>query len=84
VKPGDFIEWTYKSNNSRLASQDETLWSTLERRWVPIGLTSLLVWITDKEYAWLTPKGLFHARRDDTVDVGFAHGASPVVPRTQR
>jgi hypothetical protein len=82
MKPGDFIEWTYKSNNS-LVPPGETLWSTLERRWVPIGLTSLLVWITDEEYAWLTPKGLFHARRDDT-DGTFAPMVTwPVVPRTQ-
>jgi hypothetical protein len=79
MKPGDFIEWTYKSNNS-LVSPGETLWSTLERRWVPIGLTSLLVWITDEEYAWLTPR-LFHARRDDTES--FNRFSARVVPRTQ-
>jgi hypothetical protein len=76
VKPGDFIEWTYKHNNSRLVSQDETLWSTPERRWVPIGLTSLLVWITDKEYAWLTPDGLFHAHRDDAPTLDSPSGCS--------
>jgi len=82
MKPGDFIEWTYKSNNS-LVPPGETLWSTLERRWVPIGLTSLLVWITDEEYAWLTPKGLFHARRDDTQVIARLDSRFPVVPRTQ-
>jgi hypothetical protein len=83
MKPGDFIEWTYKYGNKDLVSDNEELWSTLERRWVPIGLTSLLVWVTDEEYAWLTPKGLFHARRDDTQVIARLDSRFPVVPRTQ-
>jgi hypothetical protein len=83
MKPGDFIEWTYKYGNKDLVSDNEELWSTLERRWAPIGLQSLLVWVTDEEYAWLTPKGLFHARRDDTKCARRSRGWRRVVPRTQ-
>jgi hypothetical protein len=82
MKPGDIIEWIYTHDRS-LVSQDETLWSTLERRFVPIGLQSLLVWVTDEEYAWLTPKGLFHARRDDTPSSKGVPTPPPVVPRSQ-
>jgi hypothetical protein len=83
LTPGDIIEWTYKSNNS-LVPQDETLWSTPEDRWVPIGLQSLLVWVTDKEYAWITPKGLFHARRNDARTTGYVKAPCTVVPHTRR
>lgn len=82
LEPGDIIEWIYTHDRS-LVSQDETLWSTLENRYVPIGLTSLLIWVTDTEYAWLTPEGLFHARRDDTRSKARAEDVSVVVPRTQ-
>jgi len=82
MRPGDFIEWTYK-NTDNLVTQDDALWSTLENRWVPIGLQSLLIWITDAEYGWLTPDGLFHARRDDTARGFSRKRLTPVVPCTQ-
>jgi hypothetical protein len=97
MKPGDFIEWTYKYYNT-LVSQDETLWSTLECCPVPIGAAALLVWITDKEYAWLTPGCSTHAGmirgRPSVRSVGsglfHAHAGGGqerhgmwVVPRTQ-
>lgn len=82
MRPGDFIEWTYK-NTDNLVTQDDALWSTLENRWVPIGLQSLLIWITDAEYGWLTPDGLFHARRDDTSRSNPRCHTHSAVPRTQ-
>ena len=82
MRPGDFIEWTYK-NTDNLVTQDDALWSTLENRWVPIGLQSLLIWITDAEYGWLTPDGLFHARRDDANRIIVGPSMLQVVPHTQ-
>ena len=65
MKPGDLIEWVYKHNNEVVAVEE--LWSTLTKKWVPIGEKSLLISITDVEYTWLNSKGLFRARRDDVM-----------------
>ena len=67
MKPGDLIEWTYKSNGQPVIVGEE-LWSTPLKRWVPIGgeQVHLLISITDETIVWLNDKGLFHARVDDT------------------
>ena len=57
MKPGDLIEWVYKSD-SQPVDEDAELWSTPMQRWVPIGVRpAILVSITDEFYSWLTPGG---------------------------
>ena len=68
MNPGDLIEWTYTHNN-QLVIERETLWSTLMKRWVPIGsgLIHTLISIDDERITWMNEKGLFHARVGDSV-----------------
>jgi len=70
MKPGDLIEWVYRSDD-KIVSSGEELWSTPMVQWVPIGssMLHLLVSITDEHISWFNEKGFFHARVDDT------HGA---------
>jgi hypothetical protein len=63
--PGDMIEWAYTAND-KVVRKDEELWSSTMIQWVPIGHPALLVHVDEHTYSWLTPKGLFHARVDDT------------------
>jgi hypothetical protein len=81
MKPGDLIEWVYKSD-SQSVNKHEELWSTPLRRWVPIGIQpAILVSITDEFYSWLTTRGLFHAHVLD-VDASPRFGRGPaIVPR---
>jgi hypothetical protein len=66
MKPGDLIEWVYKSDPQPV-DEDVELWSTPMQRWIPIGIhPAVLISITDEFYTWLTLEGLFHARVDDT------------------
>jgi hypothetical protein len=66
MKPGDLIEWAYNRNFLPVRKNEE-LWSTPMKRWIPIGVhPMMLISITDEFCYWLTPDGLFHARRDDT------------------
>lgn len=85
MKPGDMIEWVHKAS-AKLVDKDETLWSTVEGRYVPIGSETVhfLVSIDDETFSWLNEKGLFHALVDDTAHVGSLDiGAHLVVPRTR-
>ncbi len=68
MKPGDLIEWVYKSNREVVVSGEE-LWSTPLERWVPIGSEQvhLLISITDETIVWLNDKGLFHAHVNDAA-----------------
>jgi hypothetical protein len=68
MKPGDLIEWVYKSD-SQPVEEDVKLWSTPMKRWVPIGVQPMmLISITDEFYSWLTAEELFHARVDDACE----------------
>jgi hypothetical protein len=61
-EPGDLIEWVY-GRNSQPVDENEELWSTPMKRYIPIGVhPAVLISITDESYIWLSPKGLFHAR----------------------
>ena len=87
MKPGDFIEWTYKSDGN-LVVESEVLWSTPMHRFVPIGcVNNLLISIHDegdkKIITWLNDKGLFHARVDDTVGADLRIVGGLVVPRAR-
>ena len=87
MKPGDFIEWVYKSNG-RLVVEGEELWSTTLQKWVPIGRSNnLLISIheeNDKQVImWLNDKGLFRACVDDTDSSRCSNGALKVVPRVR-
>ncbi len=54
------------------------------KQYVPIGGTALLISITDEVYVWLSDKGLFHARVDDTRRGGsYARTWASVVPRAR-
>lgn len=64
---GDIIEWVYKSSN-KVVDEDEELWSTLIKKWVPTGssLTHILISIDNERICWLNEKGYFHVHVDDT------------------
>ena len=82
MQPGDMIEWVYKQTNEFIA-EDETLWSTLMQRYVPIGsnFVHILISIDNEQLTWLNEEGCFHARMDDTLFEGMAQGLSSVLPR---
>jgi hypothetical protein len=82
MKPGDLIEWVYKSNYKSVRENDE-FWSTPMQRWVPIGVQPMmLISITDEFYMWLTPTGLFRARVDDAQFGPTRTTSLPVVLRS--
>ena len=84
MKPGDMIEWTYKTSGV-LVHKDETFWSSAERRYVPIGgeMVHLLVSVNDETYSWINEKGLFHARVDDSGWCRAGRRGRRVVPRAR-
>jgi hypothetical protein len=83
VKPGDLIEWMYH-RDGRPVREDRLLWSTVEKKWVPIGseLTHLCVSCEGEIITWLNERGVFRARMDHA---GLVHQQYPwqpvVVPR---
>jgi hypothetical protein len=86
IKPGDLIEWAYLRTRS-LVCKNETLWSSVDEKWVPIGseLTHLCVSCDGKIITWLNEKGLFRAREDDGLLPDKGGGAArPIVPRMCR
>ncbi len=82
MKPGDMIEWIYKSSGN-VVVPDEEIWSTPMKRWVPIGGQALLISIVKDVYVWLSDKRLFHARVDDTFTAHSSLSTVRVVPRTK-
>ena len=84
MKPGDPIEWVYKQTDE-LITEDEMLWSSLMKRYVPIGsdFIHFLISIDSERIVWMNEEGLFHARVDDTST--FEHTLSAwVEPRACR
>ena len=82
--PGDMVEWVYQSTGKPV-KKDEELYSTTMEDWVPIGAPVFLVAATDETFSWLTPKGLFHARVDDTAGkVGSGLGRRVVSRKFER
>jgi hypothetical protein len=80
MKPGDFIEWVYKSNNV-VVPHDEMLWSTLMQKWVPITGLIELVALTDDAIVWLCDNRLFRARSVDTLAGQGNTPCAAAVPR---
>jgi hypothetical protein len=66
MKPGDLIEWHYQSNDDDVqVVQDEELWSSLMKQWVPIRVVSTLLYRNNEIYIWINSKGLFFAHTSD-------------------
>ena len=88
MNPGDFIEWTYKSNGEVVVPNEE-LWSSMMRQRVPIGCTNnLLISIYDdcdarKCITWLNDKRLVHARVNDSNCAALGEMWRAVVPRAR-
>jgi len=84
MKPGDLIEWFYKLNGD-VVHPRETLWSSIEQRYVPIGGTHLLVSIVNGELTFLTLgaqcKGLLRAHEDDLVSASDFEASWRIAPR---
>ena len=80
--PGNIIEWTYKRNGRRVINREQ-LWSTLMKRWVPIGssLVHTLVSIDGERISWLNEEGCFYAHVDDLEPTAAALTYGQVVPR---
>lgn len=68
MKPGDVIEWVYVST-CHVVDAHERLWSTIEKRYVPIGsgMVHFLVSHDDETLSWLNSDGLFKASISDTI-----------------
>lgn len=83
LKPGDIIEWVYKRTGT-LVSEREALWSTLMKRYVPIGsaLVHTLISIDGEQITWVNVEGCFHASMDDVMDGLTLESEWPVLPRT--
>jgi len=85
-KPGDLIEWVYK-NGGQLVYSNEEIWSSIEQRYVPIGLRHihLCTNVDDETYSWLNEKGLFRAHVDDVGGSWLYRGeVETIVPRVRR
>jgi len=84
MKPGDFIEWTYRSDD-KIVTPNEKLWSTPMQAWVPIGsnVLHLLVSITYNHIYWFNEKGFFHARVDDASSPLTSGASNWVLPRAR-
>jgi hypothetical protein len=84
IKPGDLIEWSYR-HIDKPVYPDEELWSSTEKKWVPIGsgMTHLCVSCDEETITWLNEKGLFHARVDDTRVRRCRRALKGVIPRVR-
>ena len=80
--PGNIIEWVYKQTDELIA-EDEMLWSSLMKRYVPIGSCHVhaLISIDSERIVWMNEEGLFYARVDDTLAVVGHAWPTTVVPR---
>ena len=67
MKPGDMIEWTY-NNDGATVLEEEMLWSSIEKRYVPINsnMVHVLVKIGKTTFSWMNAQGVFRARLKDT------------------
>lgn len=67
MKPGDLIEWKYDSKIKTTPYLDEELYSSVERRFIPVSrdIVHLLVSVDDETYCWINSAGVFKARLDD-------------------
>jgi hypothetical protein len=86
VKPGDLIEWAWR-HTANPVRRDETLWSSVDGKWVPVGseLTHLCVNCDEEEKTimWLNERGVFRARADDGSVFSMPWSSYSVVPRSR-
>ena len=84
LKPGDQFDWVYLQNNVPVYRNEE-LWSSTMKCYVQIGgpEPSLCIGITDEMIVWMSAKGLFHARVDDTASCAARARLPWVVPRAR-
>lgn len=84
MKPGDLIEWTYRED-SLIVLHDEVMWSTIEKRYVPIGsgMVHMLVDLDSRSYVWLNFHGSFRAHFCDVFTSLTRGAAGSVSPRTR-
>jgi len=64
IKPGDMIEWAYKSDNV-VVTHNEQCYSSTMKQWIPIGGEMIVVSVVDSAIYFLRKEGLFHARVDE-------------------
>ena len=83
-KPGDLIEWTY-AHKDMLVNENENLWSTIEKRWVPIGskFVHLCVTVDDETYSWLNEEGLHSIFISDENKV-WTWNLGKTIPRARK
>jgi len=74
IKPGDLIEWVYKDNN-QLVWENQTLYSSIEQRYVPIGskYVHMCIFYDGETYLWLNEEGFFSAKTNDSTSEHFAY-----------
>jgi len=84
IKPGDLIEWMYKCNDE-LVDEHKELYSSIEKRWVPIGreLVHVCISIDDETISWLNEKGLFRAHVNSATRGQLQRIVVTVVPRVR-
>ena len=80
MKPGDMIEWVYKSDNSVVA-HDEKCYSSTMKQWIPIGGDMIVISVVDSVVYFLRKEGLFHARVDEITTSKRLGGRTRVVLR---
>jgi hypothetical protein len=84
VRPGDLIEWVYR-RDGRPVREDEYIWSSIEREWVPIGssMTHLCVSRDGKTITWLNERGVFRARGNDGNSARMSNYGVEIIPRAR-
>ena len=84
MRPGDLIEWVYKQDGN-IVLEREILWSSLMKRYVPIGSGHVhaLISIDSEQITWMNEEGLFRARVNDTLWTNLRCGRPTVVPRAR-
>ena len=82
IKPGDMIEWAYKSDNV-VVTHNEQCYSSTMKQWIPIGGEMIVVSVVDSAIYFLRKEGLFHARVDETWAQPARGPVTAVVPRAR-
>lgn len=84
IKPGDIIEWTYKSG--KIVVENETLWSSVTESWCQIGseLVHTCIACDGETITWMNQKGTFNARVDDVWWCGDSRRWGKAIPRVKK
>jgi hypothetical protein len=80
--PGAVIRWEY-SNVDLSIGKNAIMWSTIDKRYVPIGsdMIHLCIACDGKTITWLNQEGLFRARVDDGTNCRYVAFYNKIVPR---